>query len=177
MKEQAHDRPEDVVLSLAADVLRSFGELQFRAHGASMLPSIFPGDILIVRRETAHNIRCGDVALVLREGSRLCAHRVIEKTEKDQATFLVTRGDALLTSDPRVGESELLGRVEAVIRGRRRIEMSGAGTWVANPLRWVVRHSDGAAKWLLRWHSLRMFLARNRRAAFARIQPNPSESA
>jgi len=112
------------MLSLASEVLRTSGGLRFAALGGSMVPTIFPKDILIVRRETARSARTGDVVLFSRE-SRFYAHRLVEKTEEGGRLSLVTRGDALAQNDAPVTEDELLGRVEAVVRGRKRIELDG----------------------------------------------------
>jgi len=165
---------EGVVLSLASEVLRISGGLRFAALGASMVPTIFPGDILIIRRETARSTRCGDVVLFLREG-RFCAHRLVKKAEEAGRISLVTRGDALAKDDPPLDESELLGRVAAVVRGRKRIELSGRPSARQIFARWAVRRWSGAVKWLLRWHFLRARLAWNRDGRLVEPLPKPVE--
>jgi hypothetical protein len=62
---------------LATETLRSFGQLRLRVNGASMLPAVWPGDILTVIRDTAAQALPGDIVLFGREG-RLVAHRVVE---------------------------------------------------------------------------------------------------
>ncbi len=69
--------PETVGCELAVEVLRSFGELRFRANGSSMLPAIWPGDTLHVSREGATEALPGEIVLFER-GGRLVAHRVVE---------------------------------------------------------------------------------------------------
>jgi len=173
---QARKAREGVVLSLASEVLRTSGGLRFAAHGASMVPTLFPGDILIVRRETAQRARCGDVVLSFRAG-RFCAHRLVEKLEEGGRLSLVTRGDALAKNDPPLAESELLGQVTAVVRGRKRIELGGRRTAGELVLRWAARRSNGVVKWLVRWQTLRARLARNPGGAIAEAQPEPVECA
>ncbi len=173
---QAREECEGVVLSLAAEVLRTSGRLRFAALGASMVPAIFPGDVLIVRRETARKPRCGDVVLCFRAG-RFCAHRVVEEQEEGGRLLLVTRGDALTKDDPPLAESELLGRVTTVIRGRKRIELDGRPTAGERPLRWAARRSNGVVKWLVRWHILRARLARTPGRALAETHREPGECA
>ena len=169
---QVREGREGVVLSLASEVLRTSGGLRFAALGASMVPTIFPGDILIVRRETARRAGCGEVVLTFRAG-RFCAHRLTEKLEEGGRLFLVTRGDALRENDPPLAESELLGQVTAVVRGRKRIELGGRPTARERWLRWAARRSNGAVKWMLRWHALRSRLSRTRGGARAKAQPEP----
>lgn len=47
-----------VKCELAAQVLRSFGTLRFVATGWSMLPSLWPGEILVVERISKMTIPC-----------------------------------------------------------------------------------------------------------------------
>ena len=62
---------------MAAEVLRSSGNLCLRVSGLSMLPAVWPGDILNVSRLDANLALPGDIVLYGREG-RLVAHRVVE---------------------------------------------------------------------------------------------------
>lgn len=157
---------DETKLSLAAETLQTFGELRFAALGSSMIPAIFPGDILIVRREPAAAISCGDVALSFAE-ERLRAHRVVRRMEDGGRLTFVTQGDALSEGDRPIGEAELLGRVTAIIRRRRRIELDRRpGAWRATA-QWAVRNSSAAAKWLLRWHSVQTRLSRTADLAVA----------
>lgn len=164
MSEQAHHRREEAVVSLAAEVLRKFGEFEFVARGSSMIPSVFPGDTLIIRKETPESARAGDVVLCAR-GERFYAHRLVRKTEENGMMRLITRGDALDQNDAPFAESELLGRVAVVIRRGKRVDPSerrGAGL---RTLGWIARHSDFGAKCLLHWHALRGGPSRNSRPA------------
>lgn len=174
MSGQAHHRrqDQDIVASLATEMLRSFGEFRFVAWGGSMVPSIFPGDTLIVHGEAARTARRGDVVLFFREG-RFCAHRLVDKAEEDGFIHLITRGDALGKNDPPFAEDELLGRVAAVIRGRKRIDLGECPAASERLLRWSVQRSRGAVKWLLRWHSLRTRVARWASATFWEIRLKP----
>jgi len=49
------------------------------ATGASMLPAVWPGDVLSVCRGSSTQALPGDIILFARQG-RLFAHRVVEKT-------------------------------------------------------------------------------------------------
>jgi len=173
---QACGERESVVVNVASEVLRTSGWLRFAALGASMVPTIFPGDVLIVRRETAGGARCGDVVLCSRAG-RFCAHRLVAKQEQEGRLSLVTRGDALRENDAPLAGSELLGRVTTVIRGRKRIELDWRPTARELLLRWAARRSNGFVKWMVRWHALRSRLERIPEGALAEAQPEPEECA
>jgi hypothetical protein len=93
---------------LAEDVLRSAGELRLRVTGSSVLPAVWPGDVLSVRRRSATQALPGDIILFARQG-RLFAHRVVERTIHQGAPYWITRGDRLDHRDPQVSPHELLG--------------------------------------------------------------------
>jgi hypothetical protein len=95
---------------LALEGLRSFGELHLRASGVSMLPTLLPGDLLVIRRTNYDEISAGDIVLFRRDDS-LFVHRVVES---DSAS-LMTRGDSMAAPDPE-GAIELLGKVISVER-------------------------------------------------------------
>ncbi|HUA84920.1 MAG TPA: S24/S26 family peptidase [Bryobacteraceae bacterium] len=141
-------------------MLRSFGEVRSVVRGASMVPTLFPGDIIVVRRETAQTARRGEVMLFFRQGF-FCAHRLMDRTQEGESTRLIARGDALSKNDPPFAEDELLGRVTAVIRRGNRIELGDTRAAMRqHVLRWMVRRSGRSVKWLLRWHLLRLHLYR-----------------
>jgi signal peptidase I len=149
--------PEAVAIGLAAEVLRRFGELRFVARGSSMLPSIYPGDLLTVRAHSLHEARTGQIVLCLREG-RFWAHRVIRKCRDGNRTLLATRGDALPNEDPLLEETQLLGRVTSIHRYGQPVKVAHVeGLWL-RLARLGVRNSNAVAKILLRRHSLRMRL-------------------
>ena len=79
------ESPETVGCELAAQMLRSFGKLRLRATGSSMLPAVWPGDVLSVCSHAAAEALPGDIVLFGREG-RLFAHRVVEKRDTGHGT-------------------------------------------------------------------------------------------
>jgi signal peptidase len=130
---------------LAAEVLRSWGRLRLRVVGASMLPALWPGDILSVGSQDAAEALPGDIVVFRREG-RLVTHRVVEVRRQEPGTRgwglgarenppepsaqplapstqieFVTRGDRVRRNDAPISSHELLGRVTAIERGARRL--------------------------------------------------------
>src|SRR2546426_6271914 len=112
------DPRSEVKQSLAVEVLRRFGEARLRVTGSSLLPAVWSGDLVAVRRQSMAEIRRGHVVLFVRDG-RFFAHRVAGKIRRQDCTLLVTRGDRLKENDPPVSAAELLGPVTGVIRGSR----------------------------------------------------------
>jgi len=141
-----------VEIALAEEVLRSYGRLRIVARGSSMVPTIYPGDILHVERDPFLRLRLGDIVLASRE-KRFYAHRVVRLTALGGKPRVITRGDALTENDPAFFDEEVLGRVTTVVRGTKRIELENRST--QKVLQWTVQHSGGAVACLLWCHSLR----------------------
>ena len=129
------DTRSEVKGELFLDILQSTGIARLAVTGASMLPAIWPGDVLEVERRGADEISPGDVVLFTRQGG-YTAHRVVAKTRTADRPLLITRGDALPAPDDPISPEQLLGRVVAVLRGGRRLE--------PRPTRW-----GRAAAWIL----------------------------
>jgi signal peptidase len=132
---------------LIAEALRAGAHTRVRVMGTSMLPALWPGDILVVRGGLPATLSVGDIVLFLRYG-RLFAHRVVRKSGAE----LITRGDALSYRDPPVQASELLGLVVQITR-------EGAGQFPARSLSitqriaaLAIRRSETVYRMVLRWH-------------------------
>jgi signal peptidase I len=104
-----------------------------------MLPAVWPGDVLSVRSHDVVDALPGDIVLFVREG-RLVAHRVVERTLRQDKIQWVTRGDSVGGNDAPVSSQELLGRVTAIERGSRRLtpHQSLASRLIA----WILCRSD-----------------------------------
>jgi hypothetical protein len=144
---------QEARLDLAAEVLHRFGEVRFVAHGSSMIPSIYPGDLLTVRSESIADARSGEIVLLML-GGRFFVHRVMRKWPERNRVVFATRGDALTREDPSVDGTQLLGRVTSILRRGKPVKFSAGNPW-AMFLRWGVRNSATLAKTLLAAHLLR----------------------
>jgi hypothetical protein len=133
---------------LGREVLCSFGELRFAATGWSMLPSIWPGETLVVECVSPEQICIGDVILTEREGG-LRAHRVISMARGAQNRQWTTQGDALSVPDPPVNETELLGRVAYLIRDGKCMTVPAQLSTVESLLAKIVQRSVPAARALV----------------------------
>jgi len=126
---------------LAAELLRSTGCLRMRALGSSMLPTLWPGDLLTVEATQFEHILAGDIVLYARD-DRFFVHRAIAIDR--QRCALVARGDALPSLDPTVGAVEVLGKV-------CQVERCGKALVVPRRLAFPARLAGLA---LYRWDSL-----------------------
>src|SRR5580700_10685991 len=106
---------DDPKLGLAAEMLRSQGTVLLKAWGMSMLPSVWPGDLLTIQSAAFDEVVPGDIVLVLRD-SRFFIHRLVERRRDQDRILCITRGDAMPHNDPPTAASELLGRVASIRR-------------------------------------------------------------
>ena len=141
---------------LAIEGLRSYGQLRMSACGVSMLPTILPGDSLLIERATLNEVATGDIVLYSR-GDSLFIHRLIQ-LNRDGSVGFVTRGDSMAAPDP-AGPKDLLGKVVAIERnGHSRQPLSRLGTaakWAGS----LLCHSNRARSLFLRWQSIGMHAA------------------
>ena len=102
---------------LATEVLCSSGQLRLRVTGWSMLPSVWPGDTLMIERTSGDAVSAGDIVLFGRD-RRLFAHRVVAKSGA-QDVKIITQGDGMPRPDPAVTAADLLGKVSYIVRNGR----------------------------------------------------------
>jgi hypothetical protein len=154
------DSAHEARLNLAAEVLHRFGEVRFAAQGSSMIPSIYPGDLLTVRSISPDTVRRGEIVLALL-GGRFFVHRVMRKwPERDRVVF-ATRGDSLSQEDPSIDGSQLLGSVVAISRRGKSVKIVARPKPWHRAIRWSVRNSAMFARLLLATHLLRVRLSRH----------------
>jgi hypothetical protein len=134
---------------LAAEILRESGSLRLRAWGSSMLPSIWPGDILNIQRRELKQIAAGETAVFF-PGSRMTAHRVVSH----HCTFLVTQGDSVPQPDAPVTAENLLGVVVSIERGGKLFAPALRPGLVARRTSVVLRRFDLAMRVWLHVHLL-----------------------
>jgi signal peptidase I len=150
----AFDDAHALKCELAGEVLRSSGTLRLQVLGWSMLPSIWPGDTLVVERADSKAVSEGDIVLFGRN-RRLFAHRVIAKPCQSEDSRVVTRGDAMPAPDSPVSADELLGRVSAILRNGKRIEPSRSLRLSERAVATLVRTSEIAARVVVGVHGMR----------------------
>ena len=145
---------------LATEVLQTSGKLTLQVTGWSMLPTIFPGDTLIVEQCSAASTREGDIVLVSRD-ARLFVHRLLEKTCESDSSSIRTRGDAMSTIDPPVKEQQLLGRISAIERNGKRMTPTRSLQGLHRVVAALVRRSDFAGRVVIGIHNVRQSVSVN----------------
>lgn len=143
---------EDIKLGLVGDVLRRCGSVQLRAWGMSMLPSLWPGDLLTIRTVPSEDLAPGQIVLVMRD-NRFFIHRLIEKRTVKDRLFWITKGDTVPNDDLPVAESELLGRVADIQRGHRIFIPRRHVSLFHSALAWMLCHWSRFRSLALRIHA------------------------
>jgi signal peptidase I len=105
----------DLKLGLAAEILRSGYPIHLRALGTSMLPSIWPGDLLTIESCDPPEIAVGDIIRFMQAG-RFVIHRVIGIGSAGKKFYWLTRGDSLACEDAPVSQDQFLGKVTGIRR-------------------------------------------------------------
>jgi signal peptidase I len=134
---------------LAGEVLRRSGRLRLGVTGWSMLPTIWPGDTLVIERVGCEDVCLGDVVLFGRD-HRFFVHRVIAKSAS--AEGILTQGDGMPRPDQAVNGSQLLGRVSIILRGGRRFEPRRSLHFYERIMAALVRRFYWAARILAELH-------------------------
>jgi signal peptidase I len=140
----------DVKCHLAAETLRQSGKLRLQVMGWSMLPTIWPGDVVIIERAKILAVSQGDIVLFGRE-QRFFVHRIVKKATQEPSGLL-TQGDAMDAPDPPVQEHELLGRVSLIVRNGRCIQPKRELNMRDKAVAGLVRFSDTSARVIVGLH-------------------------
>jgi signal peptidase I len=145
------DQTHALKCELASEVLRSSGKLRLRVTGWSMLPSVWPGDTLLIERMSVDQVSEGDIVLFGRD-QRLVAHRVVTKGPQDPG--IVTRGDSMAAPDPPLSGGDLLGRVSFILRNGKCIEPGRSLRFPERAVAALARSSNLAARLVVGVHSM-----------------------
>ena len=145
----ALDPREATKNELAAEVLQSYRELRLRVVGSSMLPAIWPGDILAIRPCGIAEAAVGDIVLFSRQ-RRLFAHRVVSRC----GDCLLTQGDGVPEPDPPVKPGELIGRVFEIVRRGKVLQPKPRLSFGGRITAALASRSPGAGRLLTRLHGL-----------------------
>jgi signal peptidase I len=141
-------------VELCRGALAAGTPLRLRIRGTSMLPALWPGDVVSIRPIRLDDVRPGEIAVFVRN-RHFVVHRVIRASEDGGVPAFVTRGDAQRCDDPPVAASALLGVVETVHRFGRSRPLPRRPPLFSRAVAWTVQRSPGARRFLDRLNSVR----------------------
>ena len=135
--------------ALAADVLRRFGRLRMQVHGESMLPVLWPRDVVEFVRCSIAEVRPGEIVLAQR-GGQFYVHRFVARRHPNG--FLL-RGDSMPAADPAFPDESLLGRLVSraghATNGRPPLQLR-PWSWALGRL---IAHSETTRRVTLKFHA------------------------
>jgi signal peptidase I len=140
--------------ALAAATLRAGNSIRLQVLGSSMLPAMWPGDVVHIDSSLSAAIAPGDIVLCERD-DRFFVHRLIANSESENGIHWTTRGDSMSQNDPLFSEVQLLGRVSSIRRGDRDIIPKRKLSKFRGRMGWLLCHSDPLRNLALRLHALR----------------------
>jgi len=149
--------------ALVADVLLRSGRLRqsvrLRVHGESMLPALWPDDVVEIASCSPEDAQPGEIVLALRDG-RLFLHRLLAPCEP--SGFLL-RGDSMPGPDPQFPPGAMLGRLVRRVgeeRGIAAITQRWFAVECSRALGALFCHCGLARRLALKLHSRRTASAR-----------------
>lgn len=113
----------DVAQDLVEARLQAGSPVRFHVFTTSMLPTLRPGDALIVERAAVAEFVPGAL-VVIRNGSAWVVHRLILRQTAGQSLHLLTKGDHQLFADTGFEGALPVGVVQSIQRGNCSIDLS-----------------------------------------------------
>jgi hypothetical protein len=143
--------------ALVADVLRckpwSNRTVRMRVYGESMLPTLFPGDVVEIESCSPESLRPGEIVLAIRE-DRLFLHRLVSPCTINGFTLC---GDSNPHPDPQFSAEALLGRMVRRVGGKNWITASalhpGPAASLFRGAGWLLCHWNLARRVALKLHT------------------------
>ena len=113
---------------LTVEALRAGQSVRFKVLGTSMVPSLWPEDVVAVHSARTTPVCMGDIVVVARD-NRFFVHRLISLCNTSTGPSVITRGDAMDAPDPPAHEAEILGKVSSIFRHGRVLVPQQRRSW------------------------------------------------
>jgi hypothetical protein len=140
-------------IQIAGEILRTNGSLRMRVLGASMIPTIWPGDIVTIQNRMGNDIGQGAIVLASRNG-RFFIHRIVRKFESPEGSRWISRGDSMTEEDPVWSDCEMLGRVTKIERRGRSLLAETQLSFFSQVVGRLLCNSNLLRNLVLRAHSI-----------------------
>ncbi|HKB97773.1 MAG TPA: S24/S26 family peptidase [Terriglobales bacterium] len=170
-RDERRSRWSAIRSALVADVLRRSARSRVRQlvraeiHGESMLPALWPGDVIEIEGCSLEDVQIGEIVLAQRD-DRLVIHRMVARRAQN---YFLLRGDSVAFPDPPFLSEALLGRLVRRSDGARPLAASalrpGFGAKWSRAVGMVLCHFGLARRVALKVHSRRKASARGFRTA------------
>jgi signal peptidase I len=149
--------PDHLKISMAAEFLRTRGFLRLKVAGQSMLPTIWPGDIVTIESRRPGELTVGDIGL-FQHDARFFVHRIQRLLILHGSLHFVTRGDSASHDDPPFVSESLLGKVVQIEHGKKTFVPARHPSSRIQCLGWIFCHCDRVRNLALSFHSRQLGL-------------------
>ncbi len=112
---------EQAAIELIKSTVVKDGYIDLPSMGDSMFPLIKQGDICRFYSLNHNSIKKGDIILYFTDSGRLVAHRYIKALYLEDKIQYIFKGDANLGLDQPVFENQLLGKLQFIKRGNKKL--------------------------------------------------------
>ena len=121
-------------MSLTKEIIDRDEVFCFAPVGGSMYPFIRSRDVIHIKPAHRASLRYGDIILFCDEKGGLLAHRIIKKRKTGDRSAFFVKGDALAGDDGYIEREAIIGKVVAIEKGKRLIDLDGGLFKLANIL-------------------------------------------
>ena len=104
-----------ILVDFAETILDENHLLSIRMHGFSMYPFLKAGDIGIVDKCMANQLKIGDI-VVFKSHQKLVAHRLVAIQQENNQTLYIAKGDKNKFLDPTFNADALFGKINSIVR-------------------------------------------------------------
>jgi signal peptidase I len=84
--------------------------VRIAASGYSMIPTVWPGEIIEIQPEVIENVQIGDI-IAFQRMQHMVVHRVVMIQNLHDETFITTMGDSNLKVDEVINNGNFIGKV------------------------------------------------------------------
>jgi signal peptidase I len=148
---------DQLKLSMSAEFLRARGFLRLKVAGRSMLPTMWPGDVLTIESRRPGDLTVGDIGL-FEHRARFFIHRIQRLLILNGSLHFVTRGDSASHDDPPFPPESLLGKVVQIEHGKKTFVPVNHPSSRIQCLGWIFCHCDHLRNLALSVHSRQLRL-------------------
>ena len=109
-------------MNIASELITEGKKLRIIAKGYSMYPTIKPGyTVYLESYKSRDEVNPGDI-IALKQNEIIILHRIIFVFESENKKYLMTRGDASLTSDAPVEFNQIIGKAVLIETEKKKWE-------------------------------------------------------
>lgn len=102
-----------IIIENIHKIINSIGKVSFTLSGTSMIPTLYPGTIITIKKFNFNELKPYDIIAYKKFDTHITIHRIINIVTSDNETYIKTKGDNNEYPDSYyVYENEYIGKIE-----------------------------------------------------------------